>query len=81
VEEKGGRKHSYKISSEGLAAIKDYVEKETIAVQLFYCGGQFSKYAQKSDRSKGGWGPGARQLEKFSVYFTRIYLLPFSNID
>ena len=28
VEEKGGRKHSYKISSEGLAAIKDYVEKE-----------------------------------------------------
>ena len=28
MEEKGGRKHSYKISSEGLAAIKDYVEKE-----------------------------------------------------
>jgi len=28
VEEKGGRRHSYKISSEGLAAIRDYVEKE-----------------------------------------------------
>jgi len=28
VEEKGGRKHAYKISREGLAAIKDYVQKE-----------------------------------------------------
>jgi integrase len=28
AEEKGGRKHTYKISSEGLEAIKDYVEKE-----------------------------------------------------
>ena len=28
AEEKGGRKHTYKISSEGLAAIKDYIEKE-----------------------------------------------------
>ena len=28
AEEKGGRTHGYKISREGLAAIKDYVEKE-----------------------------------------------------
>jgi integrase len=28
AEEKGGRKHTYKITSEGLAAIKDYIEKE-----------------------------------------------------
>jgi integrase len=28
--EKGGRKHSYKISGEGLAAIEDYLEKERI---------------------------------------------------
>ena len=28
VEEKGGRRHAYKISSEGLAAIGDYLEKE-----------------------------------------------------
>jgi integrase len=28
VEEKGGRKHTYKISSGGLAAIKDYVDQE-----------------------------------------------------
>jgi integrase len=28
VEEKGGRTHSYKISSEGLAAIEDYINKE-----------------------------------------------------
>ena len=28
AEEKGGRKHTYKITGEGLAAIKDYIEKE-----------------------------------------------------
>lgn len=28
AEEKGGRKHTYKITSEGLDAIKDYIEKE-----------------------------------------------------
>jgi integrase len=28
VEEKGGRQHEYKISSEGLAAIADYIERE-----------------------------------------------------
>jgi integrase len=28
AEEKGGYKHNYKISSEGLVAIKDYLEKE-----------------------------------------------------
>ena len=28
VEEKGGRTHTYKISGEGLAAIKDYINKE-----------------------------------------------------
>jgi len=31
VEEKGGRKHTYKISGEGLAAIRDYIEKERAA--------------------------------------------------
>ena len=31
VEEKGGHRHSYKISSEGLAAIREYVEKERAA--------------------------------------------------
>ena len=30
VEEKGGRKHTYKISSEGLAAIKDYINMERV---------------------------------------------------
>ena len=28
VEEKGGHTHTYKISREGLAAIKNYIEKE-----------------------------------------------------
>ena len=28
VDEKGDRKHTYKISGEGLAAIKDYINKE-----------------------------------------------------
>lgn len=31
VEEKGGRTHGYKISREGISAIKDYVAKERAA--------------------------------------------------
>ncbi len=31
VEEKGGRKHNYKISREGLAAVRDYIQKERAA--------------------------------------------------
>jgi len=31
VEEKGGRKHGYKVSREGISAIEDYVAKERAA--------------------------------------------------
>jgi site-specific recombinase XerD len=35
VEEKGGRKHNYKISREGLAAVRDYIQKERAKKKIF----------------------------------------------